>query len=59
MRGFTHKAKQLRNKKIIDLHKTGDFTYEDIGDIYGVSRQRAYQIIHYAKKTIDKTLTGE
>ena len=39
-----------RNTKILDLWNTGEHTYETIGDIFGVTRERIRQILAKAKK---------
>ena len=39
-----------RNTKILDLWNTGEHTYETIGDIFFVSRERIRQILVKAKK---------
>ena len=39
-----------RNTRILDLWNTGEHTYESIGDIYHVSRERVRQILGSAKR---------
>ncbi len=36
--------KQKRNEKILSLRKRG-LTYQNIADLYGISRQRIHQIV--------------
>lgn len=35
-----------RNERIVELYKTGDFTYHQLGLEYNISRERIRNIVH-------------
>ena len=46
---MNYKAKYKRDSEIVELRNQGK-TYQEIGDQYGITKQRAYQIIKKAVK---------
>ncbi len=58
MSGFTRRAilaQQERNKEIIKMYNTKEFTMEEIGRLFYLRRQRIQQIIKQAR--LDNDLT--
>lgn len=46
-----------RNKSIIELYLSDDHTLQEIGDMYGISRQRVLQIMH--ENNVPRKLPGK
>jgi DNA-directed RNA polymerase specialized sigma subunit len=45
------KKREERNKRMFELYP--HLTYEEIGNVYGITRQRVEQIIRREKKSIN------
>ena len=41
-----HISAEIRDKQIVELRDTHNFTFQKIAEIYGISRQRANVIYH-------------
>jgi len=50
--------KEIRNQQIVRLRNKG-LTYEKIGEIFNISRQRAYQIYNQNKNAIRREKNQE
>jgi len=37
--------KPVRNRELMDMWETGEYTYAQLGEEFGITRQRAYQIV--------------